>query len=147
MRHIADTAHPLRATRRCGAGARAALAADGRALALKALRLMLPLLLLFLLALGQAASAHPTGSQHQPHAVKTMMHHAEATDQACCGDHAQGEDGNACLAQCVASCSYCAPLPVPTAFPGATIKSPPPAVTEPMRGATASPHLRPPSFS
>lgn len=147
MRHISATTQPHRATQRGQAGVRVAVVADGRSMALRALRLMLPLLLLFLLALGQAASAHPAASQHQPHAMKTMSHHAEAADEACCGDHSQDEDGNACLAQCLASCSYCTPLPVPAAFPGATIKSPPPAVTEPMHGATASPHLRPPSFS
>lgn len=115
---------------------------------LRALRLMLPLLLLFVLALGQAVSAHPAGSQHAQHASQAASHHAEATaDSACCSDHTQDEDGDACLAQCLASCSYCAPIPVPAAFPAAAINLPIPAATEAMHGATASPHLRPPSFS
>lgn len=146
MRHIADTAHPLRANRRGQARARVAVLDDGKARALKILRLMLPLVLLFFLALGQAASAHQGGGRHQPHAVQTMSHHAKA-DVACCGDLSQDQDSRACLAQCLASCSYCAPLPLPTAFPDQAAVSPRPATTEPLHGAIASPHLRPPSFS
>ncbi|CAN7685722.1 hypothetical protein [Aminobacter sp. LjRoot7] len=144
MRHIADTTQALRATRRRQARARVAVVDDGRARMLRALRLMLPLVLLFFLALGQAASAHQAGGQHQPHAVQTVSHHAKA-DIACCGDLSQDE--KACLAQCLASCSYCAPLPLPTAFPDLAAISPAPAKTEPLHGAIASPHLRPPSFS
>jgi len=145
MRHM--TNHPGRAGQRGQAGARAVVMAYGRPSASKALRLMLPLLLLFFLALGQAASAHPASSQHQPHATQTMSHHAKAADGACCGDNSQDVDGNACLAQCVASCSYCAPLPLPTVFPDLATISPPPATTEPLYGAIASPHPRPPSVA
>ncbi|WP_395449760.1 hypothetical protein ACHMW7_08080 [Aminobacter sp. UC22_36] len=143
MRHIPATTHQHRATGRRQARARAAVMPDGRAL--KALRLLLPLLLLFFLALGQAASAHPAGSQHQPHATQTVSHHAKA-DAGCC-DLSQDKDAKACLAQCLASCSYCAPVPLPTVFPDLAAASPRPAKTEPLHGAIASPHLRPPSHS
>ena len=53
----------------------------------------------------------------------------------------------ACLAQCLASCSYCAPLPLPTNFPDLTARSPAPTSVEPLSGAIAAPHLRPPSLS
>lgn len=144
MRHILATTHPLRATRRGQARAHVAVTANDRARMLRALRLMLPLVLLFFLALGQAASAHQAGSQHQPHVAQTASHHAKA-DVACCGDLSQDE--KACLAQCLASCSYCAPLPLPTAFPDLAAISPAPGKTESFHGAIASPHLRPPSFS
>ncbi|WP_269931258.1 hypothetical protein [Aminobacter sp. HY435] len=144
MRHITDTPKALRATRPGQVRARVAVMDDGRAKAFKILRLMLPLALLFFLALGQAASAHQAGSQHEPHAVHTISHHAKA-GIACCGGLSQ--DGKACLAQCLASCSYCAPLPLPTAFPDLATFSPAPARTEPLYGAIASPHLRPPSLS
>lgn len=147
MRHIADTPQAPRVTRRGQARARTAALDDGRAKMLRVLRLMLPLVLLFFLALGQAASAHQTGGQHQQHAVQTVSHHAAKAGIACCGDLSQDEDGRACLAQCLASCSYCAPLPLPTAFPDLTAISPAPASTEPLYGAIASPHLRPPSLS
>jgi hypothetical protein len=144
MRHIADTTGPFLANRRGQIGARIAVMDDGRAKAFKILRLMLPLALLFVLALGQAASAHQGGSQHQPHAAQSVSHHAKA-DIACCGDLTQDE--KACLAQCLVSCSYCAPLPMATAFPDLTGISPAPARTEPLHGSIASPHLRPPSLS
>lgn len=146
MRHISATTHPLRAIGRGQAGGRVAVMAEGRSTALRTLRLMLPLLLLFFLALGQAASAHQAGSQHQAHATQTVSHHAK-TDMACCGDLSQDEDSRACLAQCLASCSYCAPLPLPSAFLNLTGISPVPAKTEPLYGSIMSPHLRPPSFS
>ncbi|MDH4987823.1 hypothetical protein QEZ47_20315 [Aminobacter anthyllidis] len=114
-----------------------------RSAALKALSLLLPLLLVLFLALGQAASAHPTGSQHQPHATQTLSHHAKA-DAGCCD---LSQDAKACLAQCLASCSYCAPVPLPTVFPELVGVSPLPARTEPLHGAISSPHLRPPSLS
>lgn len=142
MRHIADTAEPHRPTRR--ARARVAGMDDRRAKAFKILRLMLPLVLLFFLALGQAASAHQASGQHQPHAMQTMSHHAEA-DISCCDDLSQDEA--ACQARCLASCGSCTPLPLPTALPELTAISPAPATTEPLRGAIASPHLRPPSLS
>lgn len=143
MRHIPATTHQHRATRRGQARARAVVMP--RSTALKALSLLLPLLLLFLLALGQAASAHPAGSQHQPHATQTLSHHAKA-DAGCC-DLSQDKDAKACLAQCLASCSYCAPVPLAAVFPELIGVSPRPAKTEPLHGAIASPHLRPPSFS
>jgi len=146
MRHISATTLPRHAARRGQAGAHVAVMQDGRTRALRLLRLMLPLLLLFFLALGQAASAHQPGSQHQPQVAQTVSHHAKA-DVACCGDLSQDEDGRACLAQCLASCSYCAPLPLPAAFPDRTAISPAPARTEPLYGSIASPHLRPPSLS
>lgn len=147
MRHISATTLPRHATRRGPAGAHVAVMEDGMSRALRVLRLMLPLLLLFFLALGQAASAHQAGSQHQPHAVKTMSHHTVTADIACCGDLSGDEDGRACLAQCLASCSYCAPIPLPTTFPDLATISLLPATTKPLHGAIASPHLRPPSFS
>lgn len=143
MQHIPATTHPLRAHQRRQARARVAVLADGRSGALKALRLMLPLVLLFFLALGQAASAHPAGDQHQPHATQMMSHHAKA-DAGCCDPD---KDARACLAQCLASCSYCAPLPLPTVFPELAGVSPFPARTEPLHGSIAAPHLRPPSHS
>jgi hypothetical protein len=145
MQHIPATTHPLRARQRGQARARVAVIDDGRARTLRILRLMLPLMLLFFLALGQAASAHQAGSQHQPHAVQTVSHHAKA-DTGCC-DLSQDKDAKACLAQCLASCSYCAPVPLPTVFPDLAAISPLPAKTEPLHGAIASPHLRPPSHS
>ncbi|AMS40579.1 hypothetical protein [Aminobacter aminovorans] len=144
MRHIADPTRPFLAIRRGQVRARIAVMDDGRARAFKILRLMLPLALLLFLALGQTASAHQAGSQHQPHAMQTMSHHAEA-DISCCDDLSQDEA--ACQARCLASCSYCTPLPLPTAFPDLTTISPAPARTEPLHGAIASPHLRPPSIS
>lgn len=146
MRHIADTARRLPASRREQARARTA-AMDNSMRLLRALRLMLPLLLLFFLALGQVASAHQGAAPHQPQAVKTMSHHADAADSACCGDASQDEDNRACLAQCLASCSYCAPLPLPANFPELTARSPAPATVDPLSGAIAAPHLRPPSLS
>lgn len=113
---------------------------------MKALRLALPLILLFVAALGQMASAHSMGGQHAQHVSEAPSHHADAAGSACCGDPSQ-DDGKACLAQCLVSCSYCAPLPLVTAFPNATVNPPRPAASEPMRGAAAPPHLRPPSIS
>ena len=146
MRHMADTA-PLPAARRGQARARAAVIDDRRSSLLRALRLMLPLVLLVFLALGQAASAHQGAGPHQPQVVKAMSHHADAADAGCCGDMAQDEDSRACLAQCLASCSYCAPVPLPANFPDLTAHSPAPAPADPLHGAIASPHLRPPSIS
>ncbi|GAA2832428.1 hypothetical protein GCM10010836_26940 [Aminobacter aminovorans] len=143
MQHIPAPTHPLRAHQRGQARARIAVMDDGRARMLGLLRLMLPLVLLFFLALGQAASAHPADGQHQPHATQMMSHHAKA-DAGCCD---QDKDARACLAQCLASCSYCAPLPLPTVFPELAGVSPLPARTEPLHGSIAAPHLRPPSLS
>lgn len=119
----------------------------GRDAALKALRLALPLILLLLAAPGHVASANPTGGQPAENASQSLSHHAEAAGGACCGDLSQGEDGKSCLAQCLASCSYCAPLPQAVDFPDARANAPRPAASEPMRGAMAPPHLRPPSIS
>lgn len=146
MRHIKATTHPLRAARRGQVRALVVVIDDGRARALRALRLMLPLLLLFFLALSQVASAHQAGGQHQPHATQMASHHAKA-DMTCCGDLSQDEDNRACLAQCLASCSYCAPLPLQGMFPAVATALLPPATADPLHGAIASPYLRPPSFS
>lgn len=151
MRHIAGTIrqHPV-ARHPAGAGqarVRTVASNDARQRLLCTLRLMLPLLLLFFLALGQAASAHQGAAPHQPQAVKTMSHHADAADATCCGDATQDQDNRACLAQCLASCSYCAPVPLPANFPELTARSPAPATVEPLSGAIAAPHLRPPSLS
>lgn len=146
MRHITATPCPRRDARRVRDGTRVAAMGRGRHSALKALRLALPLILLFLAALGQVASAHSMGGQHAQHVSEAPSHHADAADSACCGDPSQ-DDGKSCLAQCLASCSYCAPLPLAADFPDAPANRPRPAASEPMRGALAPPHLRPPSIS
>ncbi|WP_378947968.1 hypothetical protein [Mesorhizobium sp. ANAO-SY3R2] len=116
-----------------------------------ALRLLMPALLMFFIAFGQAASAHPAGGQHQSHASQahaneTVPHHGNA-DIACCGDMGQDEADRACLAQCLAACGYCAPLPLSAALPVKTDSHPSPHKYAVLHGAIAAPHPRPPSIS
>ncbi|MDH6233825.1 hypothetical protein M2281_004438 [Mesorhizobium soli] len=127
--------------------ARAAFSFDMLSAGARALRLVLPLLLLLFVSLGQAALAHSDGTQlHHSHAAKVMSHHTKS-DTTCCGDRSQNGAAKSCLVQCLASCSYCAPLPLAAALPEIAVTSPAPSTDNPLRGAIASPYPRPPSIS
>ncbi|MEO5325380.1 hypothetical protein PV773_18910 [Mesorhizobium sp. CC13] len=125
-------------------------AAPFHMLARSALRLFVPALLLLMLGFGQAAFAHPTGNQHQAHAAQTAAHHAVPSTLCCdgaAGELAKQADAKGCVTQCAISCSYCAPVPMPAAFPQTAQKTVLPRTAEPMHGATSAPHPRPPSYS
>ena len=62
-------------------------------------------------------------------------------------DVSQDVAGEACLAQCLAACGYCAPLPLSIALPVKADSQPAPRKYAVLRGAIAAPHPRPPSIS
>lgn len=115
-------------------------------LARSTLRLFVSALIVLLLGFGQAAMAHAADNQHQSHAVEATAHHAEP-GATCCGDRLTDAGGKACLSQCVVTCSYCAPIPMPTAFPEGGQKNFLPRKADSLVGAASAPHPRPPSFS
>lgn len=115
-------------------------------LARSAMRLLVSVLLVLLLGFGQAAMAHTTDKQHQSQSVETTSHHAKPGATSC-GDLVKNADSKACLSQCMMTCSYCAPIPMPTAFPEGGQKNILPRTAESLVGAASAPHPRPPSFS